>query len=301
MKIITLLPSAAEIVCDLGLQKSLISVRHECDYPIDVKLLPKITSSMISENLSPIQIDTQVAKAVRNNDVIYKINGDLLSKLKPDVIITQGICDVCAVDIGTVREAMFLLPEIVESKVQIISLSGKNFSGILDDISKISVVTKTQKKAECLKQKLINDWQQLRQKKLKIKPSVLMLEWPEPFYYGGHWVPEMVEVAGGFDVFGQAGMNSACCDFAEIQEKDPDIIILIACGYSLEKNEKLAKDLLKDPLFKSLRAVTENRVWAMDSNSYCSRPSPRIVEGAKKLKAIFENNTDGVAGIKRIV
>ena len=301
MKIVTLLPSATEIACSLGLRKSLIAVSHECDFPNDVTSLPRITSSIIPDNLSTNQIDASVEKAVRNGDALYQINGDLLSKLKPDLIITQGICDVCAVNVGTVQETMLLLPDLVKKNVQILSLSGKNFSGILNDINQVAVATKTQNEANRLTQKLREHWQQLQQTQSMTKPAVLMLEWPNPFFFGGHWVPEMIEVAGGVDVMGKTGLDSGRCTFKEIQEKDPDIIISIACGHDLEQNVKFANKLVADPEFRELRAVQKNNVWAMDANSYCSRPAPRIVEGTEKLRAIFNNKGKGVEGIERIL
>ena len=301
MKIVTLLPSATEIVCSLGLRKSLIAVSHECDFPNDVTSLPRITSSIIPDNLSTNQIDASVEKAVRNGDVLYQVNGDLLSKLKPDLIITQGICDVCAVSVGTVQETMLLLPDLVKKNVQILSLSGKNFSGILSDINQVAVATKTQNEANRLTQKLRDHWQQLQQTQSITKPAVLMLEWPNPFFFGGHWVPEMIEVAGGVDVMGQPGLDSGRCTFKEIKEKDPDIIISIACGHDLEQNVKFANELVADPEFRKLRAAQRNNVWAMDANSYCSRPAPRIVEGTEKLRAIFNNKGKGVEGIERIL
>ena len=176
MKIVTLLPSATEIACSLGLRKSLIAVSHECDFPNDVTSLPRITSSIIPDNLSTNQIDASVEKAVRNGDALYQINGDLLSKLKPDLIITQGICDVCAVNVGTVQETMLFLPDLVTKNVPILSLSGKNFSGILSDINQVAVATKTQNEANRLTQKLRQHWQQLQQTQSMTKPAVLMLE-----------------------------------------------------------------------------------------------------------------------------
>ena len=301
MKIVTLLPSATEIVCSIGLRKSLVAVSHECDFPNDVVSLPRITSSIIPDNLSTNQIDACVVKAVRNGDALYQINGDLLSKIKPDLIITQGICDVCAVNVGTVRETMLFLPDLVAANVQILSLSGKNFFGILNDIHQVADATETQNGANQLTQKLQQHWNQLQQTQSMLKPAVLMLEWPNPFYFGGHWVPEMIEVAGGVDIMGAIGLDSGRCTLKEIQEKDPDIIISIACGHDLEQNVKFANKLVADPKFRGLQAVQKNNVWAMDANSYCSRPAPRIVDGTEKLRAIFNNKGDGVEGIKRIL
>lgn len=301
MKIVTLLPSATEIACSLGLQKLLVAVSHECDFPNDVAALPRITSSILPNNLSTNQIDASIEEAVRSGSALYRINGDLLNKLQPDLIITQGVCDVCAVNVGTVQEVMVDLPDLVERNVQILSLTGKNFAGILMDILQVGIATKTQKEAYCLTEKLKQNWQHLQQTKPKVKPKVLMLEWPNPFFFGGHWVPEMVEVAGGVDVMGHSGLESGRCTFKEIQATDPDIIVSMACGHDLEQNVKFANELAAGPEFGELRAVKNNDLWAMDANSYCSRPTPRIVDGTEKLTSIFNKTAAGVGGVQQIL
>ncbi|MEM7336717.1 MAG: cobalamin-binding protein [Chloroflexota bacterium] len=297
MKIVTLLPSATEIACALGLRDSLVAVSHECDFPADVSALPTIASSILPHDLTTQQIDDAVVQAVKDGSALYQVDGDLLAHLNPDLIITQGVCDVCAVNQGTVEQTLLFLPDFVTSDVRILSLSGANFSGILRDIQLVAAATNTQTFAQDLINTAKQDWQTLSDTQPETKPKVAMIEWPDPFFYGGHWVPEMVEVAGGIDVLGQSGLASGRCTSHDIIQQDPDFIISIACGYDLDKNLEFAQMLAQNPEFSRLKAVQNNNVWAMDANSYCSRPTPRIVEGAKMLQAIFLNQAHDAAGV----
>ena len=144
------------------------------------------------------------------------------------------------------------------------------------------------------------NWLALSGTQSEAKPKVAMLEWPEPFFYGGHWVPEMVEMAGGLDVLGQPGVDSGRFSSNELIQQDPDFIISIACGYDLTKNLEFAQMIAQNPEFSQLKAVQNNNVWAMDANSYCSRPTLRIVDGAEKLQAIFLNQAQSIEGIQRV-
>ncbi|MGD1905159.1 MAG: cobalamin-binding protein [Leptolyngbyaceae cyanobacterium] len=299
MNIVTLLPSATEMACALGLQDSLVAVSHECDFPAEVASLPKITSSIIPHDLSAGQIDQAVMAAIRRGEALYQVDGDLLKTLNPDLIVTQGLCDVCAVNAGTVQETLMFLPDVM-ADVQVLSLTAQNFAGILKDLEQIAQVMGREPVAAQLRENLEHRWQQLSTTQPSHKPKVLMLEWPDPFFYGGHWVPEMVVVAGGIDVMGQVGRDSGRCTFAEIQAQDPDVIISMACGYDLAGNVEFATQLAAKPDFGSLRAVQNHQLWAMDANSYCSRPAPRIVDGAEKLQFIFNHGGQGIEGIQRL-
>ena len=286
MRIVSLLPSATELACALGLRDQLVAVSHECDYPTDVKTLPRITSSILGHDLDPKQIDDAVVQAVREGQALYQINGDLLRELEPDLILTQGVCDVCAVSQGTVDETLVFLPELA-ADVKTLSLSGATFEGILRDMRLLAEATGREARAAELSADLRKCWHTLESNPPQNRPRVLMLEWPEPPFYGGHWVPEMVAVAGGIDVLGHVGVDSKRTTWAEIAATDPDIIVSIACGYDLAKNTEFAQNLYAHPEAKHLRAVQSEQVWACDANSYFSRPAPRIVEGAQVLRGIF--------------
>jgi iron complex transport system substrate-binding protein len=299
MRIISLLPSATEMLCDLGLRESLVAVSHECDYPPDVQTLRRITSSILPNSLDAAGIDREVVKAVRENKPLYQIDGDMLAELKPDLIVTQGVCDVCAVNTGTVEQTLKLLPDVVD--VPTLVLSGKTFEGILRDMNLIAEVTGKEEVANERIGIYRELWRNLAANKPKVSPRVLMLEWSEPPFYGGHWVPEMVEVAGGISVLGEVGFDSKRTNWQAIGFADPDIICVMCCGYGLEKNIEFAKSLYKLTEIKHLRAIRNNKVWAFDANSYFSRPTPRIIHGVELLQSVFsgEQHIEGEA--KRVL
>jgi iron complex transport system substrate-binding protein len=282
MRIVSLLPSATEIICALGLRAQLVAVSHACDYPESVTELPRITKSIIPHNLTPQAIDSAVNAAVASGQALYQIDGDTLRELAPDLIVTQGICDVCAVNQGTVEAALQFLPDVIDPTTQVLSLSGKTFDGILRDIRRVAEKTKVS--PEPLLTKLQQRWRQVGATRPKDSPRVLMLEWPEPPFYGGHWVPEMVAQAGGVDVMGQIGRDSARTSWTAIHQADPDMVIMMACGYGLAENVAFAQALYDHPQASRLRAVQMGQVYAADANSYFSRPATRIAEGAALLQ-----------------
>jgi iron complex transport system substrate-binding protein len=300
MRIVSLLPSATEIICDLGLHESLVAVSHECDYPSEVQSLPRITSSILPHDLDAIGIDREVVKAVRENKPLYQINGDMLAELKPDLIVTQGMCDVCAVNTGTVEQTLKLLPDVVD--VPTLVLSGKTFEGILRDMRLLAEVTSTEEVSGERIRIYRERWHNLTENKPKSSPRVLMLEWSEPPFFGGHWVPEMVEAAGGVNVLGEVGFDSKRTNWQAIGFADPDIICVMCCGYALEDNIKFAKGLYKHTELKYLRAIKNQKIWAFDANSYFSRPTPRIIRGVELLQRVFsgeetiENEAKRVTG-----
>jgi len=287
MRIISLLPAATEIICALGLDTCLVAVSHECNYPEKVTGLPRITSAILSDSLSPENIDREVVKAVQEGEALYKIDGEMLQKLEPDLIITQGVCDVCAVNTNTVDENMVFLTEIVSNRVQVVSLNGGTYAGILHDIRRVAGVTDTENEAVDLIREMNRRWQKLLNSGLYYQPNVMMLEWPDPFFYGGHWVPEMVKVAGGKDVMGKPGEPSGRCTAVDIQNADPEIIISIACGFDAGSNLEFAQQLLQHPELEQIPAIKNKKVWGLNADAYFSRPGPRIVTGAEQLQDIF--------------
>lgn len=286
MRIVSLLPSATEIICALGLRGQLVAVSHECDYPKSVADLPRITKSVIPFDLSPQAIDSAVNEAMASGQALYQIDGDKLRDLVPDLIVTQGICDVCAVNQGTVEATLQFLPDVIHRTTLVLSLSGKTFEGILRDISQVAGAADVS--AEPLVTCLRKAWQQVEVSRPAGGPRMLMLEWPEPPFFGGHWVPEMVAQAGGVDVMGQVGQDSARTTWTAIDQTDPDMIIMIACGYGIADNVAFARALYGHPQASQLRAVQAEQVYAADANSYFSRPATRIADGALQLQQLIK-------------
>jgi iron complex transport system substrate-binding protein len=292
VRIVSLLPSASEIVCALGLGDSLVAVSHECDFPPEVKALPRVTSSILPHDLDVRAIDEAVRQAVREGRALYKIDGDLLARLKPDLIVTQGVCDVCAVSVGTVEETLRFLPDVLPAGTQTLSLSGTSVAGVWRDIERVGAAAGVPGRAAALVGELRARWARLeRLPKPAARPRVAMLEWPDPPFYGGHWVPEQVAAAGGEDVLGRPGEVSARVTWAQLHEADPDVVVMVACGYDLAANRTFAAALYEHPEALKLRAVRQGAVWAADANSFFSRPAPRLVRGAELLYALLSGQS----------
>lgn len=287
MRIVSLLPSGTELACALGLREHLVGVSHECDFPAGVCELPQLTSSILDHELSPAQIDAAVADASLERRPIYAVDGALLNSLKPDLILTQGVCAVCAVTPETIAQGLELVRLQDSCTAPVLSLSAVSTGGVFRDLQAIAEATGTQEQAETL----ITSLEARLDALAALPPSgkrVLMLEWPDPPWSGGHWVPEQVSAAGGEPLFGGPGDNSRRLSWEEIQAADPDVVIASACGFDLQTNLVHARKLLEHPVLGQLRAVRSGAFWAADSNSYFSRPAPRIVDGAELIRAILE-------------
>lgn len=287
MKIVSLLPSSSEILGALGLSEQIVAVSHECDYPAEITPKPRITSSSIPHGLEPKQIDAAVNEAVRSGRALYQIDGDLLACLSPDLIVTQGICDVCAVGVGTIAATLKFLPDCLPPGAQTVTLSGTTFSGILRDIQQVARAAGVAEGGDALVTELWGRWQKLDAAPKMNTLRVAVLEWSDPPFSAGHWVPEMVAVAGGTDVLGEAGAVSRRVSWSRILETDPDVVVMAACGYGLAENATFAKNLYAHPDAGQLRASETGQVYAVDANAYFSRPGPRVVRGAELLQGLF--------------
>ena len=287
MKIVSLLPSSSEILGALGLLEQVVAVSHECDFPAEVTAKPRITSSIIPHGLEPQEIDAAVTQAVRSGQALYQIDGDLLAELRPDLIVTQGICDVCAVGAGTVAETLKFLPDCLPPGAKTLTLSGTTVAGIFRDIQLVAQAAGVPERGDTLVDTLQRRWRALQTAPLPVKPRVLVLEWSDPPFSAGHWVPEMVAAAGGTDVLGQPGAVSRRVSWAEILKTDPDLVLLAACGYGREQNASFAEELYAHPEARQLRAFETGQVYAVDANAYFSRPGPRVVRGAELLQGLF--------------
>ena len=282
MKIVSLLPAASEILVDLGLLDEIVAVSHECNYPKNLKTKFQITSSNIPDNLEQSAIDLIVTNAIKNHIPLYNINTDKLRDINPDIIVTQGLCDVCSISENQIEATLKNKRCTLSSKTKVISLNGTSFNEICSDILKLG---KLINKEEIAKDLVSN----ARKTKLQISTintnkSILLLEWIDPYFSAGHWIPEQIEMAGFKSAIGKKGEKSKKITIEEIIKSDPDFIGLICCGYNLNENKSFANQVYNDKRINHLTAIKNQQIFAFDSDSYFSRPSLRILEGAMQLK-----------------
>ena len=287
MKIVSLLPSATEIVCALGLEENLVGITHECDFPASVAGKPHLTASRIShETMTSAEIDHAVRSQLDGHGSIYDLNTELLAELDPDLIITQELCDVCAVSYKTVEKAA----RMYSADAQVVSLEPNTIKDIFDNIRLVGELTDTNQKAEKVVSDLQNRLEKVRQtianRKSQIA-NVFMLEWLEPPFSPGHWVPEQVEIAGGVALLGKAGEKSVTTTYAAIYESKPDVIVMIPCGYYTADILRQLENTFFPADWRGIPAIKSGEVWALDAGAYFSRPAPRVVDGAEILAKIF--------------
>jgi iron complex transport system substrate-binding protein len=279
-------------VCALGLEDSLVGITHECDYPPTVQSKPRLTASRIShETMTSAQIDHAVRTQLDGHGSIYDLDEEQLRRLKPDLILTQELCDVCAVSYKTVQRAARLL----QGEVQVLSLEPNTIGDILENIKLVGEVTGRSQEAAGLVAQLNARLEALAValKDIEHRPRTLMLEWLEPPFAPGHWVPEQVAIAGGDHAFGRAGQPSVTTTAEEIRSYAPEVIVLIPCGYYKEDILRaLPRSRLPDG-WEDLPAVRNGQVWATDASAYFSRPGPRVVDGAEILARILHPEVIG--------
>ena len=288
MKIASLFPAGSEIICNLGLSKSLIAVSHECDFPPLLSKKTKVTKSIIPKCNDQNIIDQLVKDAIKNNVSLYQIDNNRLLKMNPDLIITQGLCEVCSISENQIQATLKNNLCTLSNKTKIMSLNASTFDEICEEIIMIGKEVNKVRAAENLVKKAYQRKDNLLQR--KINKKILLLEWIDPYFSPGHWIPEQIEMAG-FDVcLGKKGTKSVELSIEEINNIKPDYIGLICCGYNLEENKYFAKKVYEDTRIKNLDAIKNQQVFAFDSNSYFSRPSLRILDGAEQLRDVILNN-----------
>jgi iron complex transport system substrate-binding protein len=286
VRICSLLPSSTEIVYALGLGEELVAVTHECDYPPEAASKPQITESLIDhERLSSMEIDHRVSGAAGHHGSIYRLKPGLLEALNPDVILTQELCEVCAVSYSEVKRAARLL----DGSTQILSLEPNTLEEVIESIGAVGEITHRRDEAETVKARLRRRLEEIRQRVMSAepRPRVYAMEWLDPAYSPGHWVPEMIEIAGGRPVLGRAGAKSARISAQDIIEAEPEVIVLMPCGFSLPRT---IEEFHRTPMFagwERLPAVRNGRLYAVDGSSYFNRPGPRLVDGVSILAEIL--------------
>lgn len=290
MRIVSLIASATEIVCALGARDNLVGRSHECDWPVNVQSLPALTKPRFNTTQSSRDIDTAVTEIVRDGLSVYDVDRDLLKDLAPDVIVTQDQCEVCAANLNDVQNAIC---DWVGQDVQVISLRPETLSDVISDISTVAQALKREANAEILASEL-----QVRLDRLKSatpesqpRPKVFILEWIDPPMAAGHWIPKLVEAAGGENVLTKEGEASGYISWEEISDADPDIIVVAPCGFDLERTSQEMTALADQKGWQKLRAVQTDKVALMDGNRFINRPSPAVVESAEMLSDILWSGT----------
>lgn len=285
-KIVSLLPAATEIVCALGLEENLVGRSHECDFPSSVKQLPICSEANIPDNLSSADIDTKVKELLTDALSVYTVKREVIKQLSPDVVITQAQCEVCAVSLKEVEEA---LEDYLNKESTIISLQPDSLDGIFNNIREVAAVLDVASKGE----QLIEDLQErvdIVRHKLKFmenKPTVACIEWLEPMMVSGNWVPALVSIAGGVTILAEDGKHSPYVKWENIQQQDAEVIIVMPCGFSIERTMKEVDLLLQLPGFAELKAVKNDRFYISDGNQYFNRPGPRIVDSIEILAEVI--------------
>ena len=285
-RIVSLLPSATEIVCALGLEDALVGVTHECDYPATVVGKPQLTASRISHGtMTSAEIDHAVRSQLDGHGSIYDLDEEQLRALSPGLVITQELCDVCAVSYRRVEQAARLL----DADARVVSLEPNTITDIFANIRAVGSLTNREAEAEILVGELATrlDALALALSETQTRPRTFVLEWLEPAFAPGHWVPEQVALAGGDHAFGHAGQPSTTTTPEAIRAYAPEVIVLAPCGYYKEDIINALSTARLPAGWHELPAVARGEVWAVDATAYFSRPGPRVVRGAEILARII--------------
>jgi iron complex transport system substrate-binding protein len=276
VRVVALLPAATEIVAALGDLGVLVGISHECDYPPAVQHLPRVTTTRIDVQADGAAIDAEVRRLRQSGQPIIAVDAGQLRRLAPDLIITQDLCEVCAVSDGQVRR----LASTIRPTPRVLSLSAHDLEGIWDDIGAVGAALELEDEAEELVLGLRSRLRRLRSSTDGPRARVLCIEWLDPLYLAGHWVPELVDAAGGEDVGASPGSHSARRPWSELPRLRPDHILIMLCGFGIEQS-RAELERLTDPA--ALELMGRVPTWIIDGNSYTSRPGPRVVDGATRI------------------
>ena len=284
--IVSLVPAGTEIAGALGLMDQVVGVSHECDFPTEANKRPRLTNCPVhNAGLTSNEMDEWVRRALRENGTIYTIDEALLRKLRPDVIFTQRLCDVCAVGYGTVAKLAQTLP----GPPQVVNLEPTSLVDIFGDIRRVAETCDVPERAEKLIETLSERVENLRERAATIpdRPRCFLMEWVDPPFCSGHWGPELVEIAGGQDSLGRKHQPSAQIDWQQVLDARPEIIVLALCGYDIDRARRDYELLRRFPGFGSIPAVESGQVYVANASAYFARPGPRIVDSLEILAGIL--------------
>ena len=285
-RIASLLPSTTEIVCALGQQAALVGRSHECDWPPGVAALPVLTEPKLDAKAASAVIDERVRQLVRDGLSVYRVDAERLRALAPSVVLTQNQCDVCAASPKDVEAA---LREWTGGRPRVVSLAPRTLGDVWDDLVTVAAALGVRERGEALARELAWRITNVSERTLRIRPQprVAAIEWIEPLMAAGNWMPELVALAGGTSVFGEVGAHSPWLAWEALRAADPDVIVVLPCGFDLARTRAEMAALASQPGFGELRAVREGRVFLTDGNQYFNRPGPRLVESLEILAEIL--------------
>jgi iron complex transport system substrate-binding protein len=290
MRVVSLIASATEIVCALGCEDRLVGRSHECDYPESVRRLPVCTAPKFNPEGTSYQIDQRVKAIVQESLAVYRVDGELLRQLEPDVIVTQSQCEVCAVSLRDVERAVCAW---LSQCPRLVSLEPNCLADVWADIGKVADALDVSERGEELVRRLRARVQEIegRARALTPRPTVACVEWLDPLMAAGNWMPELVAMAGGVNLFGEAGKHAPWMTWEQLVARDPDVIVLLPCGFDIARCHRDLPVLAQRPEWATLKAVLSGQVFLLDGNQYFNRPGPRLVESLEILAELLHPNT----------
>ncbi len=284
MRIASLLPSATELVCALGLVDELVGVSHDCDYPPEIRGTAVLSEAIVTPDLPSGAIDARIRAQVHRGKSVYHLDAGQLAALRPDLILTQELCSVCAPSYTLVKEAA----KVLEGETNIVSLEPLDLHDILDNIRLIGDLTRQRAQADALIRDLRTRLDRIRDGAARLpRPRVVCIEWLDPIYIAGHWVPQMVEYAGGRDVLGRSREPSVVASWEDVVTAEPDVLVLAPCGFDVPRAREELHLLTSRRGWNQIPAVRDGNVYLTDATSFFSRPGPRIITGLEILAAIL--------------
>jgi iron complex transport system substrate-binding protein len=286
MRICSFLPSATEILYALGLDDSIDGVTFECDFPAEAAGKSIVVNTNLAHDLTALEIDNTVSNYSSHGDGLYRIDIEKLEALKPDLMVTQELCDVCAISTSYVAKAVHQL----SSKPQVLSLTPHTLRDVLEDILRVGEATGRDVEARELVLSLKERIARVAQMPKPQRPTVVCLEWLSPPFNGGHWIPEMIDISGGVDPLGRLGKDSYRMEWDQVFNVNPDVVLVMPCGHNLERSVQEYHATTFPERWKHVKAVQNGRVYAVNASAYFSRPGPRLVTGLEIMFSLFQED-----------
>lgn len=289
MKIASLLPSSTEIICALGFESALVARSHECDYPASVQRLPTVTAPKFDPDGRSYEIDQRVKAILQEATSVYRVDAALLQSLEADLIVTQQQCQVCAVSFEEVERVVC---DVLGSEARILSLEPNALEDVFADIQRVAEALSVPERGHDLVEQMRQRMQMIQQQASALAPkTVATIEWIDPLMAGGNWMPTLVEMAGGRELFAQPATHSPWIEWDDLKAADPDVLVVLPCGYDIDKARAEMSALTDRPDWRDLRAVQSNEVYITDGNQYFNRPGPRLVDSVEILAEILHPQT----------